>query len=134
MKSSPKATREAASATAARSLSFSGFRSASVAGSASPAAGDPSPSSAANVASPTGATGTRTRKRSWKACSASSVGTSLLAATTEMSGALRRCVPLSNSRSFKSVSSAFRMAELALNTSSRKAMPAVGRKPSVRRS
>jgi hypothetical protein len=40
-----------------------------------------------------------------------------------------RPLPLSNSRSFSSVSKALRMAELALKTSSRKAIPAVGRKP-----
>jgi hypothetical protein len=69
-----------------------------------------------------------------KACSASSTGTSLLAATTLSSGVGERPLPLSNSRSLSSVSSALRMAELALKTSSRKAMPAVGRKPWIRRS
>ena len=57
-----------------------------------------------------------------------------LAAMTLMSGVRVRPTPLSNSRSLSSVSSAFRIAEFALNTSSRKAMPAVGRKPAVRRS
>jgi hypothetical protein len=95
----------------------------------------PGCSAAAREASSlTGATGTRTRKRSKKASSASSAGTSLLAPTTLISGVRTRPLPLSNSRSLSSVSSALRIAELALNTSSRKAMPAVGRKPSVRRS
>jgi len=62
------------------------------------------------------------------------VGTSLLAASTATSGVRTRRLPLSKQRSLSSISRAFRIAELALNTSSRKAMPAVGRKPSVRRS
>ena len=51
----------------------------------------------------------------------------MVAPTTLISSTGTRPLPLSNSRSFSSVSSAFRMAELALNTSSRKAMLAVGR-------
>jgi hypothetical protein len=49
-------------------------------------------------------------------------------------GQRSRPAPLSNSRSLRSVSNALRIALLALNTSSMKAMVACGRKPAVMRS
>jgi len=51
----------------------------------------------------------------------------LLAPTTQTSGVASRSTPLSNSRSFRSVSSALRMALLALKISSKKATWALGR-------
>ena len=53
--------------------------------------------------------------------------------TRHSSGTGRRWLPLSNRRSFSSVSSAFRMALLALKISSMNAISAVGRYPSVLR-
>jgi hypothetical protein len=58
----------------------------------------------------------------------------LVAPTTDTSGHGSRRGPLSNSRSLRRVRRAFRIALLALNTSSMKAMAARGRNPSVWRS
>ena len=118
--SSPSATPAQAASSAARSAAVSGAGK-------SGAGWWVSASRSAKAASLTGATGTRSKKRSWKASSDSSVGASLLAPITLISGVRSRAVPLSNSRSLSSVNSALRMAELALNTSSRNATPAVGR-------
>ena len=67
------------------------------------------------------------RKRSYSASSSSDSGSSFDAAMSVSSGTLRRAWPLSKSRSLSSVSSALRMAELALKISSTKATSAVGR-------
>mmetsp|Transcript_1056 Transcript_1056/g.3258 ORF Transcript_1056/g.3258 Transcript_1056/m.3258 type:complete len:260 (-) Transcript_1056:429-1208(-) len=71
------------------------------------------------------------RKRSYSASSSSDSGNSLLAPTRHSSGTGSRSVPLSKRRSFRIVSSAFRMAEFALKISSMNATSAVGRYPSV---
>mmetsp|Transcript_67449 Transcript_67449/g.158209 ORF Transcript_67449/g.158209 Transcript_67449/m.158209 type:complete len:409 (+) Transcript_67449:635-1861(+) len=73
------------------------------------------------------------RKRSCKAASSSPSNSSLEAATTHFSGTSIRVSPLSKTRSFNKVSRQFKIAEFALNTSSRKATSAWGRKPSTLR-
>mmetsp|Transcript_15105 Transcript_15105/g.54410 ORF Transcript_15105/g.54410 Transcript_15105/m.54410 type:complete len:366 (+) Transcript_15105:669-1766(+) len=73
----------------------------------------------------------RNRKRSYSASSSSLSGSSFDAPTRHSSGTLTRSAPLSNSRSLRMVSSEFKMAELALKTSSTNATVAVGRYPSV---
>lgn len=64
------------------------------------------------------------RKRSYSASSSSDSGSSFEAATRHSRGTGSRSFPLSNKRSFKMVKSVFRIALLALNTSSMKATSA----------
>ena len=73
----------------------------------------------------------RMRKRSYKASSSSDSGSSLLAATRHTSGTGVRSLPLSKSRSLSSVSSVFKMALFALNTSSMNATSACARAPAM---
>jgi hypothetical protein len=73
----------------------------------------------------------RRRKRSYSASSSSDSGSSFEAATRQRRGTRARVAPLSNSRSFSSVSSVFKIAELALKISSTKATCASGRYPRV---
>ena len=74
------------SATARRPAATAASSPASIGGGGRGGSASSSCSSAAKLASPTGATGTRSTKRSWKASSDSSPGASLLAPTTLISG------------------------------------------------
>jgi len=66
----------------------------------------------------------RSRNLSYNASSSSDSGSSLEAATRHSSGTGNRSVPLSNSRSLRMVNNVFKIALLALNTSSIKATSA----------
>ena len=65
--------------------------------------------------------------------SASSFGISLVAPNSEQSGTLMLALPVKKRRSFRMLSSAFRMAELDLKISSRKTRSASGSMESTRR-